>query len=33
MNENKKKAVVEIIRFIITVLGALLCSSALQACC
>ena len=33
MNENKKKAVVEIIRFIITVLGALLGSSALQACC
>ena len=27
MNENKKKAVVEIIRFIITVLGALLGSS------
>jgi hypothetical protein len=33
MNENKKKAVVEIIRFIITVLGALLGSSALQSCC
>ncbi len=33
MEEGKKKAVVEIIRFIITVLGALLGSSALQACC
>lgn len=32
MDDGKKKVVVEIIRFIITVLGALLGSSALQSC-
>ena len=31
MNENKKKIVAEVIRFIITVLGALLGTSALQS--
>ena len=33
MEEGKKKVIVEVISFIITVLGALLGSSALQACC
>lgn len=32
MNDSKKKVVVEVIRFIITVLGALLGTSALQSC-
>ena len=31
MDENKKKIVAEVIRFIITVLGALLGTSALQS--
>ena len=31
MDENKKKVIAEVIRFIITVLGALLGTSALQA--
>ena len=30
--ENKKKVIAEVIRFIITVLGALLGTSALQSC-
>ena len=32
MDENKKKVIAEVIRFIITVLGALLGTSALQSC-
>ena len=32
MDDGKKKVVAEIIRFIITVLGALLGTSALQSC-
>jgi len=31
MDENKKKVIAEVIRFIITVLGALLGTSALQS--
>jgi len=32
MDEGKKKIIAEVIRFIITVLGALLGTSALQSC-
>ena len=32
MDEGKKKIVAEVIRFIITVLGALIGTSALQSC-
>jgi len=32
MDDGKKKIVAEVIRFIITVLGALLGTSALQSC-
>jgi len=32
MDDNKKKAIIEIVRFIITVLGAIFGTSALQSC-